>query len=379
MSAPRSRVDIEALRAALSDPRDVCARLNLLEGSKRQGGGLLVRCPAHPDRDASCSVTTGPDRTLRVRCFACEFSGDVLHLVAAVEGLDVARQFGAVLWRAAELAGVDIDRAVIDRALRPPPPPAPPKPPPPAVEVAALWAACRPAASDEGVAAWLRGRALDPAIVTRLDLVRALPLDVVAPRWASYRGELPAPASWASLGYRAIVPMFDAAGELASVRARLVALSRGDVPKALPPSGHGTKGLVMACPLAAMMLACGGWPHWSERRVVVVEGEPDFLSRATHGTIPRTAAVLGLGGSGQWTEELAARIPDDSTVILRTDADDAGDAYAAEIAATLRGRCEEVRETDGDGRALRRRARAERDAERRRRGSQQVGIPGVAQ
>jgi hypothetical protein len=367
----RGRHDIDAIRAALADPFDVCHRLGLEQGAKRQGAGLSVLCPAHGERTASCSVTRGPDRTLRVRCFGCDLAGDVFDLVAAVERLDRRRDFGAVLRRAAELAGVDIERAAIEHALRAPPPPPPPKPPPPAGDVTAFWRSCRPCSSDPGVVAWLRSRGFDVSIVERLDLVRALPAGAPCPAWARYRGARDAAVPWSKDGYRAIVPMFNAAGELRSVRARCIDTSRGnDAPKALPPSGYGTKGLVMACPLGSMMLACGGWPWWAKRQVVICEGEPDFITWATHEPIPRTFAVLAIGGAGQWNDDIADRIPDNSTVLLRTDRDDAGDAYALEIAASLCGRCN-VKESDGEGRAARRQARLEQKSERQRQGPEQ--------
>lgn len=50
-------------------------------------------------------------------------------------------------------------------------------------------------------------------------LAPALPVGVTGPRWASYRGEAEAHAPWAVRGYCVIVPMYDAAGELRSVRA----------------------------------------------------------------------------------------------------------------------------------------------------------------
>jgi hypothetical protein len=369
------REHIEQIKAALSDPCDVAARLALMDGAKRQAGGLHVKCPAHDDSGPSCSLTRGRDGTLRVVCFGngCDLSGDVFCLIAAVQHLDVRRDFALVLRRAVELAGVDVERR--PRTRRPPSRPLVPKAPPPVSEVRALWNACRPCAADFDVAAWLRSRAVDPALVDHLGLARALPVGLTGPRWASYRGEAKAPAPWAALGYRVIVPMHDAGGELRSLRARYIGPPHEDLPKALPPSGHGCKGLVMACPLAAIMLAIAGWPWWAERRVVITEGEPDFLTWATRGEIPRNLAVLGVGGSGQWTEALADRIPDDAIVIIRTDPDDAGDAYAAEIVATLRGRCR-VRESDPDGRAQRRLARAARNAARRAR-PVQPKIPGM--
>lgn len=369
------REHVEQIKAALSDPRDVATRLRLIEGARRQARGIHVRCPAHDDNGPSCSLTRGRDGTLRVVCFGngCDLSGDVFSLIAAVERLDVRRDFALVLRRAIELAGVELER--LPRPHRPPSRPPTPKAPPPVSEVRALWNACRPCATDIEVAAWLRSRAIDPALVDRLDLARALPTGLAGSRWTSYRGEAEAPTPWAVLGYRVIVPMYDAAGELRSVRARYIGPPRDELPKALPPSGHGCKGLVMACPVAALMLAITGWPWWAERRVVITEGEPDFLTWATRGEIPRRMGVIGLGGSGQWTEALADRIPGDSIVIIRTDPDDAGDAYADEIVASLRGRCR-VRESDPDGRARRRHAKAGRNGARRARPVQPT-IPGM--
>src|SRR5690242_18399964 len=93
------------LRYRLADPVDLARRLGLLEGAKRQPTGLFVLCPAHGERTPSCSVTRGPDGTIRVRCFGCDLSGDVLTLVAAASGLDVRRDFRRVLERAASAAG----------------------------------------------------------------------------------------------------------------------------------------------------------------------------------------------------------------------------------------------------------------------------------
>ena len=56
-----------------------------------------VRCPWHDERTGSCSRERRPDGTIRVRCFGCRASGDVLSLVAAVHGLDVRRDFVRVL------------------------------------------------------------------------------------------------------------------------------------------------------------------------------------------------------------------------------------------------------------------------------------------
>jgi DNA primase len=104
----RERDDVEAIRRALVDPVEVCRCLRLDAGAKRQARGLLVRCPAHDDRTPSCSVRLGADGTIAVKCHAgCGLAGDVYDLVAAVEGLDIRREFAAVLRRAAELAAFE--------------------------------------------------------------------------------------------------------------------------------------------------------------------------------------------------------------------------------------------------------------------------------
>ena len=97
------------VRQALSDPRRVAELLQLQEGSKPEtSGGLLVRCPSHGESNASCSLTRGPDGTLRAKCFACDFSGDVFSVIAAVKGLDPRRDFPAVLQVGADLAGISV-------------------------------------------------------------------------------------------------------------------------------------------------------------------------------------------------------------------------------------------------------------------------------
>lgn len=101
--------DVATIRSRLVDPRRLCEALNLLDGAVKQAsGGLTVRCPAHGDRSASCSVTVGPDRTIRVSCFGCALKGDVFALIAAVERLDCKTDFRRVLERAAQIAGVQL-------------------------------------------------------------------------------------------------------------------------------------------------------------------------------------------------------------------------------------------------------------------------------
>lgn len=104
------------------------------------------------------------------------------------------------------------------------------------------------AAADD--ARWLRARALDPSRVDDNGLARALPDDVTLPRWARFQRR-----PWPERGYRCVLPMFDEAGMLRSLRVRCVNDQSG--PKALPPTGHRVGGLVMADTLGRALLAKG--------------------------------------------------------------------------------------------------------------------------
>jgi hypothetical protein len=349
-----------AVKTRLNDPDEVILRLDLGVG-RREGGRVWILCPWHAERTASCALQVRGG-VLLAYCHGCGTGGDVLSLVAISRGLDVKRDFPRVLEEGARLANLDINRL----QSAPPAPRRAPRPPertlPPVDEVRAFWDACTPVNDDAAVAEWIRdARGLIPEAVDCYGLARALPQDAVVPRWARFCGSADHARSWSDLGYRAIVPMYDEAGELRSVRARAIVRLPGKAPKALPPSGFAAKGLVMMDPLAKIVFATGCWP-WDARRVVTVtEGEPDFLTWASQGTGARANAVIGLGGSGAWTAALAARIPDGSTIAIWTDNDSAGDRYAEEIAASLFGRCD-VRETSRKERQARRTTTMKRKA-----------------
>ena len=116
-----------------------------------------------------------------------------------------------------------------------------------------------------------------------------------------------------------------------SVNARAV---RPSPRKSVAPSGFNRKGLVMANGLARVVLERGALPEGAEPlRVVVAEGEPDYLSWVAQGT---GEAVLGVFGDS-WSAEIAARIPDGAELVVRTheDANDAGTRYAQKVLDSL--------------------------------------------
>lgn len=325
--------DAHGIKRRLVDCANVAHALGLADGARRQSTGLTVCCPWHAERSPSCSLTVGPDGTLRAFCFGCGQGGDVLSLAAAALGLDVRADFARV---AQELAA----RCGLDRSAPLPPPrrlaPPPPRRPPPLAEVGALWAQCLPVCENPALArALLEVRGLDPAIIADRDLARTLPPDGPLPQWARFNGQ-----NWRDSGHVLIAPLYDAAGELQSVHAR--SLRPGVDPKGLSPAGYSSAGLILACPLARQVLGAGipaWWRHCAPPTFIITEGVPDFLTVACrYGEAEYSPATLGVI-SGAWSRELAARIPNRARVVIRTHADEAGRKYQREIAASLCERC----------------------------------------
>lgn len=317
------------LRAALADPVALCQRLGIDRPSKPNAGGLLVCCPVHGDKNPSCSVTTGSDGTVQVKCFGCDFTADALGLVAAVNGLDPRRDFREVLREAATLAGredlLDEPRDERERLQRrrsvPRPEPRQERDFPDAGEVRALWERAMPVTDDVDASGMLVFRRIEPTQVRTLArVIQRGPL----PRWAGYQRR-----SWLETGHRMLLPTYDAGGVMRGVRARLVSAGSADVPKCLPPAGCRSSGLVLANEAARRMFVDGEWPG----KLWITEGETDFLAVASQ----TPDAVVGIG-SGSWTEDHAGKVPFGTEVLLATDDDEAGDRYAHWVATTLSGR-----------------------------------------
>lgn len=319
--------------AALNDApiAEVAQRVGL---HLARGGRHLYPCPAcretqrarHDDRLGPVWVAAHA-----WGCQRCGAKGGAVVLATlALVGARLGK--GDPRWR-------DFLRLLEERGLAhieaPPPPPPAPRPRPPADELRALWSASVSPARDPEVAAWLTGRGLSPAAVA--PLARALPASVPLPRWASFRG-----MPW-SLGWRLLLPAFAPCGRAEGFRARWVKPvadlpPRGEKASAASAGIGSASGLVLASPAARAVLAGAAAP------VVVVEGEPDFLTWATRWP----GAVLGIW-NGAWQPEIAAAIPDGCRVVIRTHHDAAGDKYAARIAQSLAGRCEVLRSAPAAG------------------------------
>jgi DNA primase len=318
----------------------------------KESRAAMICCPWHADRTPSCSVTIGPEATIRAHCFSCDTTWDAHALYAQVHGLNLqGSAFKELLVREAEtLSRWDLVEALEGkrsepRPATPTPPrtepqPEPERPLPDLNEVRDFVGSCVNVTEDETVALYLRSRHIDPQAVSVRGLAYALPDNVKhLPEWARYKG-----STWAELGHWLIIPVYNHLGSMVSVRSGRVI--DGDSPKRLPPAGCRVRGTIMADAMGQEMLKLGAWPDWATTKpgVVILEGEPDWLTVAVKTpllTCP-DKAVLGIY-SGSWCDQIAKRIPDGAKVAIWTDQDAAGDKYAHTIGASLHKRCTVVR------------------------------------
>ncbi|MEN0066404.1 MAG: primase-helicase family protein [Myxococcota bacterium] len=257
------------------------------------------------------------------RCHRCQRTGSTVDLVGLALGVEPTSPETRA-WFAA--------RGWCDPSKESPPPPhvkPPPLPPreperapPPHSDVERLWADAPPITDDELSMTWVWSRGLDSATLADRDLARVIPNQ--APSWAR---------RWRS-HYRVLLPLYDATGTLRSVRARKVADVRGQ--KSLNPKGYTVGGLVFANASGQTLLRDGALGEGA--RVYLTEGGPDFLTVAAWLSETSPDVVFGIG-AGQWTPELAARIPDGTQVFVCTDPNATGRAYAKAVAESLEGRC----------------------------------------
>lgn len=306
MSAAMRSSDRDDIKATLSDPHHVCSQLGILEGSKRQAKGLSVCCPAHAEKTASCSVTLEAG-TIRVKCFACDLSGDVFNLIAAVHRLDLARDFPRVLEIAAELAGIDISKPPTNGRpeLR-----AVPKAPAesPITDLSPEWNALPPV--DEDTWEYLRGRGLGDAVEEC--------------RTPSPVGEDNL-SRFSSRGYKLAMPLRDGAGRVVAIQVRRIAPSptgseKDDRFLVVGQSGSGVFGSVSSLSSARIVILCEGMTDTLAARIAFA-GAPAVAVIGIAG-VKATAGLLTLPVKGK-------------RVVIATDADAKGDEAATIIGAEL--------------------------------------------
>lgn len=320
------------IRERLDDPTELCRMLGLLERYKRQaGGGVLIRCPAHKDQTPSCSVTHGDGGTVRVRCFACDFTGDAITLIATAHGLDVRGDFKRVLEIGAGLAGIPIDGAVWS------PEPAPERPRP----VAKVEPAAVPDSIFDAVATELqRAGALDSEVWCAQNVARYLDgrgilewakadgwfamgahsaqaLSQFAPEILHRCGLTDADGRMHWPAHALAIPWRNARGEVQTIQRRHL----GDCDagrRYVFPTGRGP-----ASPYGIDRLGSGKGP------IAIVEGAVDVLAKRTLDELGWTTVLGAAGVSGwraAWDELVVDRI-----VVIAFDADEAGEREALKL------------------------------------------------
>jgi DNA primase len=309
-------VDIGALRNALSDPFALASALGLA-GIRRQARGVTVCCPWHNERSPSCSITVGPDGTIRAKCFGCSATGDVLAIVAAVHGLDTHTDFPEVLRVAEGIAGGTYSK-IQERAL-------PPEPPRLADEIFERIAGCTDA---------LAGPTLEYAIerLPGADLteLRAIPRRFEARAIAAVgsiaweRSGLSSPHGLAFPANILAIPWCRPDGVVQTLQRRR--LTPGEpkyvFPRARSPRyPFGVERMAMIGPAAS---------------VVFVEGAFDTIAlRVIAARNGLECVVLGLPGVGAWDRTWSTYAVG-RTAVIALDNDAAGDERAIAMAADLR-------------------------------------------
>ena len=336
-------IEAAEVRRGLTDAWHLIEALGLGNGARPQAGGAWICCPVHDDQHPSCSVTMGPDHTLRWRCFGCGATGDALTLLAAARRLDLERDFQQVLEEGAELAG--LAPAGPERAPAPPRRPVPPPAPPPDDgfdQLARVLLELCPVAHQADVARYRGGRGLLAEGRARWG---ALPAGSAAP------GELRAAllercgaAAWERSGlasprrseafawpeHRLVIPWRAPGvdGAVLTLQRRLVRPARpGERNKYVFPRGR-----LPVYPAgvedAAELLGEGV-------EVAYVEGAVDTVALGILARRwGRERVVLGLPGVSSWRSAWA-ELARGAVALVALDPDDAGEAQVPRIAGDL--------------------------------------------
>jgi DNA primase len=348
------------VRHALTDARQLCTALGLIAGHgtfKRQATGVLICCPAHEERDPSCSVHRGADGTLAVKCHACGFSGDALTLIAKARGLDLKTDFRRALRDGVEIAGLwalvdelDTGRRAPTLARTVPIALPEPEPAPPDDEYAELCAdlldAC-PLRAQPDVRGYLEERGIFAEAEARgLGALPPSPAqDPILARLAATHGlealeraglQSRDHGSFWSASYRLLIPWRDPDGRIVALQRRVLGHPVRREPKYLFPKGRRLSEHPFGVEHAAAALdlhARGG--RVSE--IVYVEGALDVLARhalnlrhdVAHGEI-----ILGLPSVTRWVPSWAS-YAHGRVAVVALDEDAAGRRRIQEIARDL--------------------------------------------
>jgi DNA primase len=303
----------------------------------QQGGGLLILCPAHEEKTPSCSVTVGPDGTVRACCFSCGFTGDALHLVALARKLNIRTNFRSVLFEAAALARTTMpSERPFTPSVRKPPVPLPKEKVHAVLQM--LIAAC-PVAHDSQARAYLMSRPSGRMLLDEAERAGwgVFPKDrgglklaaqvlskfgpealTLADLRMSKSGPVPQHPA-----YRLLIPFRTPEGLLHTLQRRRL---DGRAPKYLFPAGYRA-----LWPYGAEAMGSMG-PQTS---VVYVEGAVDTLERTgKYRALGEDRLVLGLPGIATWRGEWAT-VCKGREARVALDTDRAGEAAVPRLVADL--------------------------------------------
>ncbi len=201
-------------------------------------------------------------------------------------------------------------------------------------QVASLWRASIPllqmngCEEDQMVRDFLSFRRFDLDLLAQTGMVRAVPLRKQY-NWPAWW-----PASWSPV-WRLVTPAFEINGKVASLHARSVS-NNGIKPKSRWPKGCEANGLLLANKQGVKMLR--GKPDGELEALLICEGITD-LFRASSAAIHENMNVAILAGtSGSFSRINKISIPDNLDIVVCTDPDQAGDAYAETIKKNLDGK-----------------------------------------
>ncbi len=326
-------LDAKELKGRFNDPFKVCSLFGLDEGTKREGSGLRTHCPnpEHEDNSPSCLVDVGNQGTVRARCFACGFRGDIFDIIRLVKGCG----FREALRIAAALAEqLEKDQIGGRRILA-----APPKVALSSNEfnfVASMLLRASPLDRQPDVYEYLERRHIAEQAIG--DGWGALPIDVVGQN--RVRDEIVgqcgnklwnncelagAYGSFTWHKNRLLIPYKDPAGRITSIVRRMVVVPVDGDKRYVNPRGRKPR-----------------WPYGIEQAansahdqsaVAFVEGAIDVLNvRKLYPNSKSELLVLGLAGLDQWVQEFAA-VATGRDAVIAVDNDDAGNRAAAGVIA----------------------------------------------
>ena len=201
-------------------------------------------------------------------------------------------------------------------------------------QVASLWKASTPlpqmngCQEDQMVRDFLSFRKFDLDLLAQTGMVKAIPLR------SQYNWPAWWPASWSPV-WRLVTPAFEINGKVASLHARAVS-SNGIKPKSRWPKGCEANGLLLANKQGVRLLR--GKQEGELEALLICEGITD-LFRASSAAIHEKMNVAILAGtSGSFSRINKISIPDNLDIVVCTDPDQAGDAYAETIKKNLCGK-----------------------------------------